>query len=304
MSTVRRALLLFVAVLVACLLPCAAPAWAQSGAPLRITLSTDKQVAYAGERVDLTISITNVSGRPFPAPNLALYNDGSAAIIIAGMLSPRLIDSKGQEVPRAIAGSIAELPEGSELVVSLQPGQSVSTFINLSYLYGLDERPGDYAVVAPYVFGRHPELKHLQRYMVSNTAFVRVLPRRRLPDTSTRTGRADPGLAVRISAGGKSAASATAPVRLGGGTYLPADAAARLLGARLTADKDRIVFERGHKRLVLSPDQGVALLPSGTKKSGVIIPFAGGKQPLVPVALLSEAFGMPEQVTWRVARRD
>jgi hypothetical protein len=93
------------------------PAYAQQGGPLVITLSTDKQVAVAAEPLWLTISITNVSNRPFSAPNIRFGGSDDGSAIHAGMLLPRVINSQGQLVKQTYSASLGEGP-GERMLVN------------------------------------------------------------------------------------------------------------------------------------------------------------------------------------------
>ncbi|MBI3945204.1 MAG: hypothetical protein HY321_04745 [Armatimonadetes bacterium] len=278
------------------------PVEAQMVPPLIVHLALDRPIAVAGEPLSLEISVTNAWYQPFPAPNLAHYRPNSDLFIHHGILVPQVWNSEGRYVPLWVHADGPGVPVDEE-VIMLVPGQTITVRVDVTCLWGFHIRPGDYAIAAPAIT-RSQSLKQLQPFVISNTAFVRILPRGAAggrPMGAVEKEKLE--LAVRLSAGGRSARTAQAPVQLGKETYLPAAAAAELAGATLTEEKERLVLERDGKRLVFTPGEKAAVLPSGERKSGVVVPYAAGRVPMLPATLLAEVFGVPKEIQVRIEAR-
>jgi hypothetical protein len=195
-----------------------------------------------------------------------------------------------------------ELPyylSDEEKVRVLYPGESISARVDLD-LWAVRKRPGDYAITTPVFFGGNARAQSFSRYFISNTWFIRILPKGRKVTSDDLTKFSKSRFAIQINAADRRVKSNYSPLKIGADTYLPAQVAAALVRGKLDQHGTDTSIVRDGTRLRLDAAHGVAVLPSGKRIHGVAIPQLEQQELMVPVSLLTSVFGAPKKVSWRI----
>ena len=296
---ISRKLLLLLGAL--CLFGAYPRAGAAEGPPLVIRMALDRDIMEVGDPLWLEIAVTNASSQRFPAPNLHIKGEGLNGFITLGLLRPRVFDSSGRELRFGIYGdrvSWASYPKADELVVWLKPGETVRRVVKVNGLSVFTNRPGDYALAAPLMYDSRGVSQSLKPYTVSNTCFIRVVPKGQLVGAAKNT-RSKAQLAVRFQVDGRRAWSRHLPATIKGQTYVPAEVAAKLLRARIENTNGRITLKRDGQTLAFLTREQTVVLPSGKRLKDLGLVMAG-KQVMLPQKALEQAFGPMTGLTWGI----
>ena len=264
-------------------------------APLVVRLTTPHPVFVSGASHLMTISITNISSRPLPAPNLNLKGHGHDPFLIRGYFRPRVYDSRGRRMSIGFVASFDRLPTHEERFILLQPGKTIRASFNMGDYWNLWNRPGDYAVTTPVVTTRTGKIDPLQQLIVSNTCFLRVLPR----DQRALKSQKGLSLLARFTLGDRTVWSRQAPTQTKDTSYIPLEVAAKLLSAKIQRANGRITLKRDGQTLAFLTREQTVVLPSGKRLKDLGLVMAG-KQVMLPQKALEQAFGPMTGLTWGI----
>jgi hypothetical protein len=117
--------------------------WSEA-TPLALTISSDKPVYEAGEKISLGVDIKNVSGAPVELLDMNFSTFGQASGLRFDVLSP------SREQPQYIHPEQRKDIGYSPIILTLKSNQTLGSLIILNTWYTID-RPGRYTIKAQLV---------------------------------------------------------------------------------------------------------------------------------------------------------
>jgi hypothetical protein len=141
--------------------------------PFTLTLEAPKLPVKAGKPIILRVKVTNTSDQ---AVSIPISEENPFATMVGQIYRVHALDQRGRPAPPWVRPPPPKgktvLPIGSAKSVGLQPGESLTDQVNITYLYDLS-RPGKYRVWIAEPFYRGA---HLRNGLVrSNTITVTVV---------------------------------------------------------------------------------------------------------------------------------